>query len=152
MIFENRPENNREKHFKRDRGGSGHCCHMWRIGAPLIEIWEGFSLKSADRFFKIVYDSKTIPFALFSKTNQWFISFLDASTHLYKRVCPSGGPSVGHAFVKKVENGWCKLEHSRPNNFRVRNFSKLKINMRNMRKINMRNEDASIVCLPNVFV
>ena len=27
--------------------------------------------------------------------------FLDASTHLYKRVCPS----VRHAFIKKVENG-----------------------------------------------
>ena len=27
-LVVNRPENNREKHFKRDRGGSGHCCHM----------------------------------------------------------------------------------------------------------------------------
>ena len=27
------------------------------------------------------------------KINQYFV-FLDASTHLYKRVCPSVGPSV----------------------------------------------------------
>ena len=30
--------------------------------------------------------------------------FLDASTHLYKRVCPSVGPLVGHAFFFIAEN------------------------------------------------
>ena len=46
-----------------------------------------------------------------------FPLFLDASSHLYKRVCPSVGwsvgpsvrqsvgPSVDHAFVKIAENG-----------------------------------------------
>ena len=28
-----------------------------------------------------------------------YTSFLDASTHLYMRVCPSVGPSVGNAFL-----------------------------------------------------
>ena len=30
--------------------------------------------------------------------------FLDASSHLYERVCPSVRPSVGHAFVKNKGN------------------------------------------------
>ena len=38
-----------------------------------------------------------------------FNAFLDASSHLYKRVCPSVGPSVRplvrNAFVKIAENG-----------------------------------------------
>ena len=32
-------------------------------------------------------------------------TFLDAPTHLYKRLCPSGSRSVCHAFVKTAKNG-----------------------------------------------
>ena len=34
-----------------------------------------------------------------------FLMFLDAFSHLYKRVCPSVHPSVCDAFVKIAENG-----------------------------------------------
>ena len=33
--------------------------------------------------------------AMISKTSEWQSSFLDASLHLYNRVCQSVGPSIG---------------------------------------------------------
>ena len=72
--------------------------------------------------------------------------FLDASSHLYERVGPSIGPSVSVRWSRFRKNGqnWlkfeyetyiekklgyfytcrCKLERSRPNNFRLMIFSK----------------------------
>ena len=50
--------------------------------------------------------------SLRTRTFDFFLLLLDATSHLYKRVCPSVGPSVGpsvrpsvgHAFVKIAEN------------------------------------------------
>ena len=56
------------------------------------------SLKRLVAPFSVILDK-----CAFRKT-----SFLDATSHLYKRVCPSVGPSicplVSHAFVKITEN------------------------------------------------
>ena len=43
-----------------------------------------------------------------SARQQFCKTFLDASSHLYKSVCPSVGPLVGNAFVKnRIKKGFC---------------------------------------------
>merc|ERR1711951_309795 len=58
-----------------------------------------------------------------SELLHYILIFLDASSHLYKRVCPSVGPSVrpsvrrsvrwlvGDAFVKNKENHYFRANH-----------------------------------------
>ncbi len=62
-----------------------------------------------------------IPKKLFWILFQMLVSFLDASSHLYKRACTSVRPSVGrsvrrsvgHAFVKNKENHYIQANNCR---------------------------------------
>ena len=55
----------------------------------------------------------------------WYIffikyPFLDASSHLYKRVCPSIRQSVGNAFVKNDKNAVLAINYSKTTSKRER--------------------------------
>ena len=72
-------------HFLRGQDGRGVGSR--RCQSQLLQQVRGFWLIS-------------IAFSLLLLFLPFFALFLDASSHLYKRPCPSVGLSVGHAFVK----------------------------------------------------
>ena len=85
-------------------------------GSPFHGVHGLYITRDWDHCWHTVYSNEWLGFHVFEAGKKekamWHIRFLDASTHLYKRVCPSVRPSVRRSVGRSVRP-WCVFFKSR---------------------------------------